>query len=142
MDNETSLQLNELIGFEITEEIKQQIINDCRNPIKDWKLLNSDNPVKLLYFARVLKRLVLEKSEDKTAIALARIFDALDKATNLMHAWETFYINQNSKYANTETSPYYLKDAKIKTEPIPSNIKELKASETPLIEANFTTRKE
>ena len=117
MKKENLTEIEKITGVVLTEEVKQRILNDCRNPIKDWALLNADNPVKLLYFTRVLMSLVLETSTDQAAIALAKLFNALDHSTNLMHAWESVFIH--NKQTTNELIPLF-HDVKIRTDLIPS----------------------
>lgn len=104
MEKKNLTEIEKITGVVLTEEVKQRILNDWRNPIKDWGLLNSDNPLKLLYFTRVLMSLVLEKSEDPIAVALAKLFNALDSSTNLMHAWETTHANEKNGKDTRATS--------------------------------------
>lgn len=100
-ENDLVTELTKFTGLALTEEVKQRIVDDYRNPVKDWNLLNSDNPVKLLFFVRVMADLVRQNSTDQTALALAKLFGALDHSTNLMHAWESIACNAAKEQATT-----------------------------------------
>ena len=83
--------IENITGFALPEEVKRQIINDPRNQVKDWDIFNDpNNPTKLIYFLRLLANMV-DADDDPKAVALARLFSALDHSTNLMHAWESYY---------------------------------------------------